>query len=102
MWQLLDSAGVDVVISGHDHIYERFAPMHADGARDDTHGIRQFVAGTGGAHRYQIAAVAPNSESRSVDAHGILKLRLLADRYSWEFVPAAASRFRDAGSGTCH
>jgi len=102
MWRLLDSAGVDVVVSGHDHIYERFAPMHENGERDDARGVRQFVAGTGGAHRYEIEMVVPNSEARSTRAHGVLKLTLYPGHYGWEFVPAAASDFTDAGSGTCH
>ena len=102
MWRLLDSAGVDVVISGHDHIYERFAPMRRNGTRDDRNGVRQFVAGTGGAHLYEIEQVDPNSEARSSEAYGILKLTLSPGRYTWQFVPTAPSAFTDAGSGTCH
>ena len=102
MWELLDSAGVDVVISGHDHIYERFAPMRANGARDDRAGVRQFIAGTGGAERYRIRRIARNSERRSDHSFGLLKLTLHPEAYRWEFVPAARSRFRDSGSGNCH
>jgi len=102
MWRLLDSAGVELVVSGHDHIYERFAPMHENGERDDERGVRQFIAGTGGAPQYGFATMAPNSEVRSNRAYGLLKLTLYPARYTWEFVPTAASDFSDAGSGTCH
>lgn len=102
LWSLLDSAGVDVVVAAHDHIYERFAPMNARGDRDPSSGMRLFVAGTGGAPTYNIARVARNSEVRSDRAHGLLRLTLYRDRYDWEFIPAARSRFRDAGSGTCN
>ena len=102
MWRLLDSAGVDVVVSGHDHIYERFAPMGASGTRDDRKGVRLFIAGTGGAYRYEMKKVAPNSEARSSDAHGILELKLTPGKYTWRFVPTALSDFTDSGSGTCH
>lgn len=102
MWEALDRAGVDVVVAAHDHIYERLAPMHANGKRDDAGGMRSFIVGTGGAHRYPIVKPQPNSEVRSNAAHGILKLTLSPDSYAWEFVPAARSEFSDAGRGTCH
>lgn len=102
MWELMDSAGIDVVIAGHDHFYERFAPMRADGLRDDSAGIRQFIVGTGGAARVRIRSISANSAQRTDETFGVLKLVLWPDRYSWEFIPTARSRFRDTGSGTCH
>lgn len=101
LWSMLARAGVDVVVAAHDHIYERFAPMNAGGDRDPG-GVRLFVVGTGGAPRYRVARVARNSEARSAAAHGVLRLTLFRDRYGWEFIPAARSTFRDAGSGTCN
>jgi hypothetical protein len=101
IFPLLDRAGVDIVVSGHDHIYERFAPMHSDGARNDG-GVRQFVVGTGGNALYAIEALQPNSETQDVEDNGVLKLTLHPRGYAWEFVPATRSDFHDAGSGTCH
>ena len=102
MWETLDRAGVEMIVAAHDHIYERFAPMHANGKRDDGGGVRSFIVGTGGAQRYPIVKPQPNSEVRSDEAHGLLKLTLYPDSYAWEFVPAAPSEFTDAGRGTCH
>jgi hypothetical protein len=90
---------VDVVLSGHDHLYERFAPQDADGRADTSRGIRQFTAGTGGAVLYPAGAPKPNSEVR-ISAFGLLKLTLASDRYDWEFVPVSSGR--DAGAATCH
>jgi hypothetical protein len=101
IFPLLDSAGVDVIVGAHDHIYERFAPMHDDGTTDER-GVRQFVVGTGGNVLYGIARLQPNSEAQDIEDHGILKLALHPHGYAWEFVPAAPSDFHDAGSGTCH
>jgi hypothetical protein len=101
IFPLLDSAGVDVVVSAHDHIYERFAPMHDDGSSDER-GVRQFVVGTGGNALYAIEQLQSNSEAHDIDDNGILKLTLHPRGYAWEFIPAAASDFHDAGSGTCH
>ena len=101
VFPLLDRAGVDVLVSGHDHIYERFAPMDSTGMRADA-GVRQFVAGTGGNVLYAIERLEPNSEAQDVDDVGILKLTLHPRSYAWEFIPAARSEFHDAGSGTCH
>ncbi len=101
IFPLLDSAGVDLVVSAHDHIYERFTPMHEDGSSDER-GIRQFVIGTGGNVLYPIEQRQPNSEAQNSEDFGLLKLALHPRGYAWEFVPAAPSDFHDAGSGTCH
>jgi len=99
VWRILQEAGVDVVLSGHDHLYERFAPQDQDGRPDAVRGIRQFTVGTGGAVLYSVAAPRPNSEVR-ISAFGVLRLTLAPDRYDWEFVPVSGAR--DAGTATCH
>jgi 3',5'-cyclic AMP phosphodiesterase CpdA len=101
-FELLERSGVDVVISAHDHIYERLAPMRANGARDDRSGVRQFVVGTGGNGLYRIRAVHRNSERRQTRVYGVLKLTLRSVDYSWEFVPASPTSFRDTGTARCH
>jgi hypothetical protein len=101
LFTILYDADVDVVLTGHNHHYERFAPQRPDGTRDDTRGIRQFVAGTGGAALYDFAAPQANSEVR-LKTFGVLKLTLGATSYSWEFIPIAGSSFTDAGGGDCH
>ena len=102
LWQALYDANADVVINGHDHLYERFAPQTPDGKRDIVRGIREFVVGTGGAGFYQFEAIRRNSEKRNRNTHGVLKLTLRPDGYDWEFVPVAGKKFRDSGSGRCH
>lgn len=100
IWRLLDQAEVDVVIVGHDHDYERFAPQDADG-RPNPRGIREFVVGTGGGPLYQQTVVKPNSEVRDSHTWGVLKLTLRANAYDWEFVPVDGQPFRDSGSSEC-
>jgi hypothetical protein len=103
LWQMLYHAGADVVINGHDHDYERFAPQDPQGNSDPAHGIREFVVGTGGKNSHRIfAAPDPNSEVRNADAFGVLKLTLHPRSYDWEFVPEAGKSFHDSGHGGCH
>ncbi len=101
-WDALYAAGADVVISGHDHIYERFAPQTPAGVPDPARGIRQFTVGTGGRSHLPIVAVAPNSEVRDNKTFGVLKLTLHATSYDWVFVPVTGGKFTDSGSSTCH
>jgi len=103
LWDALYHAGADVVINGHDHDYERFAPQDPEGKLDPEHGIREFVVGSGGkdSHR-KMGATKPNSEARNDDTFGVLKLVLHAKSYDWEFVPEAGKTFKDSGNGTCH
>jgi hypothetical protein len=101
LWQALDDAGAEIVLSGHEHNYERFAPQDADGNLDPVRGIRQFVVGTGGAERYELGTPLPNSEARGRSL-GVLKLVLRPDRYEWRFVAGAGSGFTDSGAGSCH
>jgi hypothetical protein len=100
LWQQLYAAHADVVLDGHDHIYERFAPQTPTGVADPN-GIRQFTVGTGGADHTGIAAVAANSVVRNTDTYGVLKLTLHQGSYDWTFVPAVGT-FTDSGSATCH
>jgi uncharacterized protein YjdB len=103
IWQALYDAGADVVISGHEHNYERFAPQTADGSADQTRGIREFVVGTGGANHYDDeGSPKPNSEVFNGTTWGVLKLTLRPTSYSWEFVPVAGQSFQDSGTGDCH
>ncbi|MBI2227631.1 MAG: metallophosphoesterase [Deltaproteobacteria bacterium] len=100
LYKILYQHGISVLISGHDHVYERFAPQDPDG-KADSKGVRQFLAGTGGAPLYKIGTVKPNSEVRNTIAHGVLKLTLNSTSYDWEFVPVAGQTFRDRGSTAC-
>ena len=98
-WRILYEAGADVVLSAHDHLYERFGLQDPDGRPDPLRGIRQFIAGTGGAALYQFVTVRENSEVR-ISSFGVLKLTLMADSYQWEFMPVSGSG--DSGTGRCH
>jgi hypothetical protein len=101
MWQVLYDAGVEVVVSGHDHVYERFGEQDPIGRPDAGRGIRQFIVGTGGAALYPFRAARPNSEVRG-GGFGVLKLTLRESDYEWAFIPAEGNSFRDAGVGVCH
>jgi len=101
VWRLLQGAGAELVLSGHDHDYERFAPQDADGRLDLARGIRQFVVGTGGYTLYDWTTRASNSEVRDNQTWGILRLTLHPGSYDWEFVPVAGRAFRDTGSAQC-
>jgi hypothetical protein len=101
-WKALYAAGADVVLNGHDHNYERFAPQTPAAARDDAGGIREFVVGTGGAHWEPMGTVKANSQVRSQAAYGVLKLTLGSGSYDWKFVPVAGKTFTDSGTDDCH
>jgi hypothetical protein len=102
LWQALYDGAADVVVSGHDHIYERFAPQAPDGTADPTRGIREFVVGTGGGALTALATIRPNSEVRITGEFGILKLTLQPGRYSWRFIPVRGGTTADSGSASCH
>jgi hypothetical protein len=97
----LYDAGVDVALAGHDHTYERFAPLDPSGKADPQRGVRQFVAGTGGRSLYKFLNVHAASEVRENQTYGVLKLTLRADSYDWQFL-AAEGTFTDSGSERCH
>ncbi len=98
-WRILSDGGADVVLAGHDHVYERFAPQDADGTADPARGIREFVVGTGGAPPYPFVNVKANSEVR-LSANGVLRLALKAGGYDWTFIATAGAG--DSGSTACH
>ena len=99
-WRALYAAGADIVLSGHDHDYERFAPQNPSGAADPN-GIQQFVVGTGGKNHYTFTTTLPNSLVRNSDTYGILKLTLHVASYDWQFVPEAGKTFTDSGTRNC-
>jgi acid phosphatase type 7 len=102
LWEALYKAGADVVLNGHDHNYQRFAPQNPDGEADPERGIREFVVGTGGRSHYPILAPIANSEVHNDDTYGILKLTLRPEGYDWRFVPVKGETFTDTGSARCH
>lgn len=102
LWDALYDAGADVIVSGHDHDYERFGPQSPEGKADAAHGIREFVAGTGGKNHRPFEAARANSETRNADTFGVLKLTLEPGKYAWEFVPVDGGAFRDTGEAQCH
>ena len=103
LWQDLYNAGAELVLVGHHHDYERFAPQTPTGVADAAHGIRQFVVGTGGGEGlFGFGVTAPNSEVRDNNTFGVLKLTLKPTGYSWNFIPVPTRSFTDAGNGGCH
>lgn len=102
IWQALYDAHAPLVINGHEHNYERFAPINPDGTADPARGIREIVVGTGGRNHTPLGIPVPNSEVRNTDTFGVLKLTLHARSYDWEFIPEPGKTFTDSGSGVCH
>ncbi len=101
-WQALYDYNADLVVNGHEHFYERFAPQTPGGTANATNGIREFIVGTGGNGFDLFGTTAANSEVRNNTTYGVLKLTLWATSYDWEFVPVAGGTFSDKGSGVCH
>jgi acid phosphatase type 7 len=101
-WNALYEAGADVVLGGDPHHYERFAPQTPNGDADPARGIREFVAGTGGAFFTSWSSLKPNSEIRNNRTFGVLTFALHPTSYEWRFVPEAGEPFTDYGAGTCH
>jgi acid phosphatase type 7 len=103
LFTILYDAGADLVLSGHNHQYERFYPQTPTGAPSSSRGIRQFVVGTGGAGLYGfLSTPARNSQKRYNGGYGVLKLTLNDASYSWRFISVAGKTFSDAGSTSCH
>lgn len=102
LYTALHELGVDVLLSGHEHNYERFAPLDPAGQVDPARGIRQFVVGTGGRSHYPFGPPAPGSEVRNDDTFGLLVLTLRPSTYQWQFVPEEGKTFTDSGSANCH
>lgn len=103
-WEMLMAAGAELVLSGHDHLYERFAPQDGQGRSEPAHGLVQFVVGTGGAYLTPLLLPLPNSVARDSNHTGVLKLVLRDDGYDWAFLPTGADPLfqADRGSAACH
>ena len=103
LWRDLYDAHADLMLAGHEHSYERFAPQDPDGNLDPESGIREIVVGTGGRSHSPLGPPVPNSQARNADTFGVLKVTLSPEKYSWEFIPVNGENgFHDAGEGTCH
>ncbi len=102
-WQILYNAGADLVVNGHAHNYERFAPQDPNGNLDTAKGLREFVVGTGGESLAAFDATpAANSEVRNSTNHGVIQFTLHATSYDWQFIPVAGQTFTDSGTQACH
>jgi acid phosphatase type 7 len=100
-WEVLYDHGAEIVLNGHEHLYERFEPMAPDGTLDHERGIRQFTVGTGGGNLREFRDLARNSAARGSE-HGVLQLTLGDRSYRWEFLAVEGASLTDSGSGTCH
>jgi len=101
-WDALYAAGADLILNGHDHDYERFAPQDPSGKADSQFGIRELVIGTGGAGVRAFVTTRPNSEKRIDTTLGVLELTLTATGYSGQFHATSGSAIQDTFSGNCH
>jgi hypothetical protein len=101
LWKTLYDAGAELVISSHEHNYERFKEMNASGTASSP-GMREFVVGTGGASHYGFSSALSTSQVRNSTTYGVLKLTLNSTSYSWKFVPVAGKTFTDTGTTNCH
>lgn len=103
IWETLYARGADVVVNGHEHSYERFAPQKPDGTLDNDKGIIEFVVGTGGESHYPFGKPEPNSLVRNSNTYGVLKLTLRPSSFEWRFLAApGGGGFGDAGRRDCH
>ncbi len=103
LWEVLYEANTDVVLSAHEHNYERFSPQDPGGRADPERGIRQFVVGTGGAAgNYPIGRPIENSRVHDDRTDGVLVMKLQPGRYEWRFVAVEGGEFADSGSARCH
>jgi hypothetical protein len=101
LWQDLYAAGAELVFNGHDHDYERFAPLNGNGSPDPANGIREIVVGTGGGNLRPFGKAVANSEVRIANSYGVIKVSLQEGSYHWEFIKADGS-IGDSGSANCH
>ena len=103
LWQTLYNEGVDVLLVGHDHDYERFVPMDSTGHPDPSKGVREFVVGTGGGNLRPFEnPPLPTTAARSFSTWGVLRLSLAPGKYAWRFLPVTPGGFTDSGTGACH
>lgn len=98
----LYAAGADVILNGHQHDYQRFAPQNPSDQRDDARGLREFVVGTGGIGYYPFTGTAANLDASNASTYGVLQMTLRPTSYSWSFVPTKAGGYTDSGTTACH
>lgn len=101
IWDILFDANAELVVAGHEHHYERFAPMDKNGLAVEQ-GLQEIVVGTGGANKYPFGSILASSQVRNADTYGVLKLTLYPGRYEWEFIPVEGKTFTDSGIQYCH
>jgi len=102
LFQALYDYNADVLLTGHDHNYERFAPQDPNGVFNEARGIREFVVGTGGHSQYAQGAPIPNSEVRNSGSYGVLRLTLDSTSFAWQFTAEPGQTFADSGSDSCN
>lgn len=102
IWDALYEYGVEAVVNGHEHVYERFLPQTPAGVRDTSYGITQFTVGVGGFMFYDFGQLLPNSAAQNNTSFGVLKLTLHPGSYDWEFIPVAGKTYTDSGTASCH
>lgn len=102
LWRDLYAAHADLVLAGHEHSYERFAPQDPEGRLNPAQGIREIVVGTGGRSHDLLGFAMANSEVRDSETYGVLKLTLSPEGYAWEFLPEEGKSFHDSGARSCH
>ena len=100
-WRILAAAHADLVLNGHDHDYERYVPMNADGGSDPARGVTEIVVGTGGASHYRFHEPDPTSTVRLTGQNGVLRLQLSPEAFSWQFLQAPKGEVLDSGSTQC-
>jgi hypothetical protein len=101
LWQVLYNAKAELVINGHDHSYERFAQLNANGQAAYP-GLREIVVGTGGSGHTGFGTILPASRAHNASTYGVLKLTLNSGGYAWKFVPISGQSYTDSGSTSCH
>jgi methionine-rich copper-binding protein CopC len=102
-WKALYDDGAEVVLNGHAHNYERFAPQDPDGKADPDYGISEFIVGTGGKSLNKFNTIRPNSEVQYNAKYGVIKLTLHPDGYDWQFVKIDGTVLPDPeSSASCH
>lgn len=102
MYQALYNANAEIVLSGHDHDYERFAPQNPSGGLDTARGIRQWILGTGGVAFRSFTTIRTNSQVRNNNTYGALKLTLHPNSYDWQYLPVGGGTLSDSGTTACH
>jgi hypothetical protein len=102
LWLTLYAAGAELVLNGHDHEYERFAPQTPTGEAAPVRGVVEIVAGTGGRSKYDFETIRANSLVRNNKTYGVLRLDLSAGAWSFEFISVPGSTFSDSGTSACH